>query len=129
MKRKRKLTILFSLTIAVISWAGSKETLDTAQETLLWLKEKESFSLAGCRVATKKDVRTERNTRLGDVILQGTMTGREAPQEINLSQYVRLRLMETAADTLGSRLGRMGFALGDIPTTSCGVWNSLSGKK
>lgn len=95
---------------------------DAARETLLWLKEKESFSLKGCRTASKKDVRTEKNTRLEDVILKGDAAGRDANEEINLSHYIRLRLSETSSDSLGSRLARMGLSLLDVPLKGCQAW-------
>lgn len=131
MNRMKTTATLFSVLFfcgAVFS-STAKQSSDAAQETLLWLKEKELFSLVGCRNATKRDVRTEKSTELGDIILRGTVTAKEATQEINISHYVRLRLTETSSDSLGSRLGRMGLSLLDVPTKTCKVWESISGKK
>lgn len=117
------------LSFTTTLFAAPNSSKDAAQETLLWLKEKELFSLTGCRAAEKKDVREEKNNRLGDTIIRGTVTGKEAVQEINLSHYVRLRLIETSSDSLGSRLGRMGLSLLDVPAKSCAVWDELVARK
>ena len=123
--------VIFSILLcsAALSETLTKGENNAVQETLLWLKERDLFTLVGCRTATKKDVRAEKSTRLGDTILKGNVTAKESVQEINISHYVRLRLSETSSDSLGSRLGRMGLSLLDVPTKSCQVWEEALSKK
>lgn len=115
---------MINVILSIVASCALASSHSAVKETLIWLKEKEHFIARGCRLAKSEDVRQDKVTELGDVLLVGSKS--KVPKtELNMGHYTRIRISETGADTLGSRLGRMGFSLIDVPTRSCEVWNRV----